>query len=203
MAWIKVTHRSNTSDQAFIGYKSKMRSCRVVRLGRDCLRCETTWRYRLVGIVVGLTIGLLLPIQVAREVLGSPPGGVPSMFLALAGIMTCVAWLIFFRSLLYSRAIEIDAKAGTIALVRRFCRRQSREELPMSQVSDVVVEKVVRLKQSDGSDNPQNRIDCWLLRVLLKDGRSRALCETSDQAPVEEMRSFVHSGRNLKATEDD
>lgn len=55
----------------------------------------------------------------------------------------------------------------------------------------VQAEKVVRLTDNTGGDNQWNRTECWLLRLLLEDGESPALCETTEQSVIDEMASFL------------
>jgi hypothetical protein len=190
MADIRATSAVGNRDRAFIGYKSKMRSCRVIRLGNDRLRCETSWKFRFLGIILGLAFGLFAPLQIVRETYVSSSGNLPFPALVMAIVTAGLGWFAFVQCFLFTRAIEIDANAGSIELVRHGWRK-SRELLPISRISDVIVEKAVRLKDGTGADNQWNRIDCWMLRALLKDGRSRILCETTDRAIVEEMRSFI------------
>lgn len=186
MSFVKIAHTSNASNVAFIGYKSKMRSCRVTRVGNDRLFCEMTLGYRLFGTIIGLLIGAILTVHFIYGSFNDAPFLAFVMGIAATGL----AWLIFLRSILFRRMIEIDASSGSIEFIERWWRER-RESLLINQLGDVLIEKVVRLKNSEGSDNPWNRIDCWLLRIVLKDGRSRVLCETTDRSVMEEMSSFL------------
>jgi hypothetical protein len=177
-------------EHAFIGYKSKMRSCRLVRLPSGRLRCAMSWRFRLFGIAVGLLFGLLTPVLMGREHFNTP-GGVPLLFWAIGGLVAGMGWLVLVRFLLFSRAIEIDGNAGTIEFVRRRGWRESREVVRMDQVRNVLVGKVMRLREEASPDNSWNRIECWLLKLLLTDGGFKILCETTDRSILEEMRSFI------------
>jgi hypothetical protein len=186
---VRVATIISKGSHAFIGYRSNMRSCRVVRGGNDRLRCETSLRFRFLGILLGLIFGLLGPAMIIRDAYGDLSGGLSFPTLLMIIGVAALGWFAFAQCCLFTRAIEIDASAGTIEFVRNGWRR-SREVLPKSQISDAVVEKIVRLR-SDAGDIPSNRIDCWLLRVFLKDGQDRVLCETTERSVVEELRTFI------------
>jgi hypothetical protein len=147
-----------------------------------------TWRYRLFWIFFGLAFGLLIPVQIAREHFNTPDG-VPLLYWTIGGFLAGLGWFLCIKFLLFSRAIDINA--GSIEFVRRRGWLESRESVPLRQVSNAIVEKVTRQRDNEAGSGPTNRIECWLLKILFEDGHSRILCETTERSVVEELCSYI------------
>ena len=108
-------------DCAFIGYRSKMASVRIIHHDKSYLLAGMTLRYKMIGVVFGLLFGPgMTMLGWHRDWLAHLDTQSWKTWATLG--VNVLGWLLLLRSIVFDRLIEIDALAQAVKLIQRGLR---------------------------------------------------------------------------------
>jgi hypothetical protein len=175
-----------------------MRSVQMLCHDEVHLLAGMSLRYKLVGVMFGLLFGP------AITVLGWHQDGLAHLhpygwrvFAALG--VNALGWFLLLRSAVFGRRIEVDTVGHTIRLIQRGLRPKA-VVLPLKKFQDAVIEQVIRKRQEKWQDGLANRITCWILRAVGRNGRTRSLTETTDEVVLETIREALSAALAASAS---